>query len=398
MGCLSAVEDQPIINNQQPIHASRFTKTIQQPKSEFHRKNHNIDIIVNISKYIFTIFAQLLIIPNLKMTEQQLKILSNKRVLITGAAGFIGSNLCETLLKHKIQVVCLDNFSTGKLDNIKPFLKNSLFQLIEGDIRNLNDCKKACIHIDYVLHQAALGSVPRSINDPITTNNVNVSGFLNMLVAARDAGVKRFVYAASSSTYGDHEALPKVEDTIGKPLSPYAITKYVNELYADIFHTTYNFDTIGLRYFNVFGKRQDPDGAYAAVIPKFVQQFINHESPIINGDGSYSRDFTYIDNVVQINLNALTTTNKEALNTVYNVAYGEHTTILELAILLKTYLSEFDSTISTIEIKHRDNRMGDIPHSLASINKAKSLLNYNPKYDIKNGLKEAVTWYWQHLK
>jgi UDP-N-acetylglucosamine 4-epimerase len=332
------------------------------------------------------------------MTEQQLKILSNKRVLITGGAGFIGSNLCETLLKHHIQVVCLDNFSTGKLDNIKPFLENSLFQLIEGDIRNLEDCKKACTHVDYVLHQAALGSVPRSINDPITTNDVNVSGFLNMLVAARDAGVKRFVYAASSSTYGDHEALPKVEDTIGKPLSPYAITKYVNELYADIFHTTYNFDTIGLRYFNVFGKRQDPDGAYAAVIPKFVQQFINHESPIINGDGSYSRDFTYIDNVVQMNLNALTATNKDALNTVYNVAYGERTTLLELATLLKTYLSEFDSTISTIEIKHRDNRMGDIPHSLASIDKAKNLLNYNPKYDIKNGLKEAVTWYWEHLK
>ncbi|MFI0429079.1 SDR family oxidoreductase [Mariniflexile sp. HMF6888] len=332
------------------------------------------------------------------MTEQQLKILSNKSVLVTGGAGFIGSNLCETLLKHKIQVVCLDNFSTGKLDNIKPFLENSLFQLIEGDIRNLEDCKKACTHVDYVLHQAALGSVPRSINDPITTNDVNVSGFLNMLVAARDAGVKRFVYAASSSTYGDHEALPKVEDTIGKPLSPYAITKYVNELYADIFHTTYNFDTIGLRYFNVFGKRQDPDGAYAAVIPKFVQQFIKHESPIINGDGSYSRDFTYIDNVVQMNLNALTTTNKDALNTVYNVAYGERTTLLELATLLKTYLSEFDSTISSIEIKHRDNRMGDIPHSLASIDKAKNLLNYNPKYDIKNGLKEAVTWYWQHLK
>ncbi len=332
------------------------------------------------------------------MTDQQLKTLSNKRILITGGAGFIGSNLCETLLKHKIEVVCLDNFSTGKLDNIKPFLENSLFQLIEGDIRNLEDCKKACTHVDYVLHQAALGSVPRSINDPITTNDVNVSGFLNMLVAARDAGVKRFVYAASSSTYGDHEALPKVEDTIGKPLSPYAITKYVNELYADIFHTTYNFDTIGLRYFNVFGKRQDPDGAYAAVIPKFVQQFIKHESPIINGDGSYSRDFTYIDNVVQMNLNALTTTNKDALNTVYNVAYGERTTLLELATLLKTYLSEFDSTISTIEIKHRDNRMGDIPHSLASIDKAKNLLNYNPKYDIKNGLKEAVTWYWQHLK
>ncbi|CAH8286107.1 UDP-N-acetylglucosamine 4-epimerase [Mariniflexile fucanivorans] len=332
------------------------------------------------------------------MTDHQLKILNNKSILVTGGAGFIGSNLCETLLRNNIKVVCLDNFSTGKIDNIEPFLKNSLFTLIKGDIRNLEDCKKACNHIDYVLHQAALGSVPRSINDPITTNDVNVSGFLNMLVAARDAGVKRFVYAASSSTYGDHEALPKVEHIIGKPLSPYAITKYVNELYAEIFHATYNFDTIGLRYFNVFGKRQDPDGAYAAVIPKFVQQFISHESPIINGDGSYSRDFTYIDNVVQMNMNALTTTNKEALNTVYNVAYGERTTLLELATLLKEYLSEFDNAIADIDIKHRDNRIGDIPHSLASIDKAKQLLNYNPKYNINAGLKEAVKWYWEHLK
>ena len=321
-----------------------------------------------------------------------------KYIIVTGGAGFIGSNLCETLLHHKIQVACLDNFSTGKLKNIEPFLKNSLFTLIEGDIRNFEDCKKACNNADYVLHEAALGSVPRSIKDPITTNDVNVSGFLNMLVAAKDAGVKRFVYAASSSTYGDHGALPKVEETIGKPLSPYAITKYVNELYADIFHTTYNFDTIGLRYFNVFGKRQDPDGAYAAVIPKFVQQFISHESPIINGDGTYSRDFTYIDNVVQMNMNALTTTDAEALNTVYNVAYGGRTTLLELTNLLKKYLSEFDEAIKDVEIKHRDNRQGDIPHSLASINKAKKLLNYNPKYDIKSGLKEAVSWYWEHLK
>jgi UDP-N-acetylglucosamine 4-epimerase len=332
------------------------------------------------------------------MTNHQLKILEGKRILVTGGAGFIGSNLCETLLNNHINVTCLDNFSTGKRENIAPFLKNSLFNVIEGDIRLLEDCKKACANSDYVLHQAALGSVPRSINDPITTNDVNVSGFLNMLVAARDAGVKRFVYAASSSTYGDHEALPKVEETIGKPLSPYAITKYVNELYADIFHTTYNFDTIGLRYFNVFGKRQDPDGAYAAVIPKFVQQFINHESPIINGDGSYSRDFTYIDNVVQMNIRALTTTNKEALNTVYNVAYGDRTTLLELTTLLKTYLSEFDASIKNIEIKRRDNRMGDIPHSLASIEKAKRLLNYKPKYNISAGLKEAVTWYWENLK
>ena len=332
------------------------------------------------------------------MTEQQLKQLQNKRVLVTGGAGFIGSNLCETLLENNIEVVCLDNFSTGKLKNIEPFINNSKFTLIEGDIRSLEDCKKACKDINYVLHQAALGSVPRSINDPITTNDVNVSGFLNMLVAARDAGVLRFVYAASSSTYGDHEALPKVEDTIGKPLSPYAITKYVNELYADIFYKTYNFNTIGLRYFNVFGKRQDPNGAYAAVIPKFVQQLIKHESPIINGDGSYSRDFTYIDNVVQMNLNALTTNKTEALNTVYNVAYGERTTLLELATLLKTYLSEFDTAIGHIEITHRDNRIGDIPHSLASIDKAKTLLNYNPKFNIKTGLKEAVNWYWENLK
>ncbi|MDO6759424.1 SDR family oxidoreductase [Tamlana sp. 2_MG-2023] len=323
--------------------------------------------------------------------------LQNKTVLVTGGAGFIGSNLCETLLTNKIKTVCLDNFSTGKKENIAPFLDNSLFTLIEGDIRKLDDCHKACKHVDYVLHEAALGSVPRSINDPITTNDVNVSGFLNMLVAARDANVKRFVYAASSSTYGDHEALPKVEDVIGKPLSPYAITKFVNELYADIFQKTYGLDTIGLRYFNVFGKRQDPNGAYAAVIPLFVKQFINNESPIINGDGSYSRDFTFIDNVIQMNILSLTTTNQEALNTVYNVAYGDRTTLLELATLLKKHLSEFDKEIQNIEIKHRDNRVGDIPHSLASIEKAKKLLKYNPKFNINEGIKEAVNWYWNNL-
>ncbi|MFD0988667.1 SDR family oxidoreductase [Mariniflexile jejuense] len=332
------------------------------------------------------------------MYYQELSRLKNKTVLVTGGAGFIGSNLCETLLENNIKVICLDNFSTGKKENIAPFLKLENFTLIEGDIRNLEHCKKACNKADYVLHQAALGSVPRSIKDPITTNDVNISGFLNMLVAARDAGVKRFVYAASSSTYGDHEALPKVEDVIGKPLSPYAITKYVNELYADIFHKTYQFDTIGLRYFNVFGKRQDPNGAYAAVIPKFVQQFINHEAPVINGDGSYSRDFTYIDNVIQMNILALTTTNNQALNTVYNVAYGERTTLLELATLLKEQLAAFDTAINTIQIQHKENRLGDIPHSLASIDKAKTLLSYNPKYNIENGLKEAVSWYWTHLK
>lgn len=328
----------------------------------------------------------------------QLKKLEGKQVLVTGGAGFIGSNLCETLLGYNIKVVCLDNFATGKRENVAPFLKNSNFKLIEGDIRRLEDCHTACHGVDFILHQAALGSVPRSIKDPITTNAVNVSGFLNMLVATRDAGVKRFVYAASSSTYGDHEALPKVEDTIGNPLSPYAITKYVNELYADIFKKTYNLDTIGLRYFNVFGKRQDPSGAYAAVIPKFVQQFIRHESPVINGDGSYSRDFTYIDNVIQINMNALTTNNVNALNTVYNVACGERTTLIELATMLKTYLAQFDDAINHIEIKHTENRIGDIPHSLASIDKAKTLLNYNPKYNVSTGLKEAVQWYWENLK
>ncbi|MDO5971112.1 SDR family oxidoreductase [Flavivirga aquimarina] len=326
-----------------------------------------------------------------------IQLLRDKTVLVTGGAGFIGSNLCETLLSNNIKTICLDNFSTGKRKNITPFINNNNFNLIEGDIRSLDDCKKACDGADYILHQAALGSVPRSINDPITTNDVNVSGFLNMLVAARDTKVKRFVYAASSSTYGDHKALPKVEDTIGKPLSPYAITKYVNELYANIFHSTYNLDTVGLRYFNVFGRRQDPNGAYAAVIPKFVQQLINHESPIINGNGSYSRDFTYIDNVIEMNIKAMTATNSEALNTVYNVAYGKRTTLIELATILKTYLSEFDSSISKIEIKYKENRIGDIPHSLASIDKAKKLLNYNPEFDIKNGLKEAINWYWKNL-
>ncbi|WP_406683880.1 SDR family oxidoreductase [Seonamhaeicola sp. MEBiC1930] len=324
--------------------------------------------------------------------------IQNKTILVTGGAGFIGSNLCEFLLKKNIKVVCLDNFSTGKRKNIEPFLQEKHFKLIEGDIRNLDDCNKACKNVDYVLHQAALGSVPRSIKDPITTNDVNVSGFLNMLVAARDAQVSRFVYAASSSTYGDHEALPKVEEVIGNPLSPYAITKYVNELYADIFKKTYGLDTIGLRYFNVFGKRQDPDGAYAAVIPLFVKQFINHESPIINGDGSYSRDFTYIDNVVQMNLLAITTNNNAALNTVYNVAYGDRTTLLELTTLLKEHLSNFDDSIKNVEIKHRENRVGDIPHSLASVDKAKKLLNYNPKFNINDGIKEAVKWYWNNLQ
>ncbi|SEO50653.1 UDP-N-acetylglucosamine 4-epimerase [Flavobacterium sp. CF108] len=319
-------------------------------------------------------------------------------ILITGGAGFIGSNLSEYFLGLGHKVICLDNFSTGHRHNLKDVIENPNFKLIEGDIRNIEDCILAVEGVDYVLHQAALGSVPRSINDPITTNEVNVSGFLNMLVASRDAKVKRFVYAASSSTYGDSEGLPKVEDVIGKPLSPYAITKYVNELYAEIFSKTYGFETIGLRYFNVFGRKQDPDGAYAAVIPKFVKQLMNHESPIINGDGNYSRDFTYIDNVIQMNELAITTQNQFACNTVYNTAFGDRNTLNDLVKYLKKYLSEFDSKIADVEIVYGVNRAGDIPHSLASIDKAKSLLGYNPKYSLQEGLKEAVSWYWNNLK
>jgi UDP-N-acetylglucosamine 4-epimerase len=271
------------------------------------------------------------------------------------------------------------------------------FRLIEGDIRDIETCHKAAEGADYILHQAALGSVPRSLKDPVTTNDVNVSGFLNMLMAARDAKVKRFIYAASSSTYGDSKGLPKVEDVIGKPLSPYAITKYVNELYAEIFKNAYNMDTIGLRYFNVFGRKQDPNGAYAAVIPKFVIQLMNHESPVINGDGTYSRDFTYIDNVIQMNLRALTVEDPMAINQIYNTAVGDRTNLLELTNLLKKYLSEYDPEIAEIEIKHGPERAGDIPHSLASVEKAKKLLGYNPQYDIRSGLKEAVEWYWENL-
>lgn len=331
------------------------------------------------------------------MNFDQFKNLANKKVLVTGGAGFIGSNLCEILLKVNSKVTCLDNFATGHKHNIEPFLSDENFTLIEGDIWDLQTCHQASAGQDFILHQAALGSVPRSINDPITSNDVNVGGFLNMLVAARDAEVQRFIYAASSSTYGDSEALPKMEDKIGKPLSPYAITKYVNELYAEIFHTTYGMDTIGLRYFNVFGRRQDPNGAYAAVIPLFVKQFMAHQSPIINGDGSYSRDFTYIDNVVQMNLLAITTTNKAALNQVYNTAVGDRTTLVQLTDLLKKYLSEYDEKISEIEIVHGPNRKGDIPHSLASVEKAEKLLNYRPTHDIDAGIKEAVEWYWENL-
>ncbi|MFM7682669.1 MAG: SDR family oxidoreductase [Bacteroidota bacterium] len=317
-----------------------------------------------------------------------------KRILVTGGAGFIGSNTCENLVSEGHDVICLDNFITGRRSNIEELLKSPSFHLIEGDIRNIEDCRKAVANIDIVLHLAALGSVPRSIADPITTNDININGFLNMIVATRDAGIKRFVYAASSSTYGDSESLPKVEDVIGKPLSPYAITKYVGELYADVFAKTYGMECIGLRYFNVFGRRQDPAGAYAAVIPKFVDTLMNHESPIINGDGSFSRDFTYIDNVIQINKLAMFTSHQEALNQVYNVAYGESSDLNELFNEIKLNLQEFDHSIEKIDCVHGEFRKGDIPHSLASIEKAKRLLNYSPSYSLKKGLAETVRWYW----
>jgi UDP-N-acetylglucosamine 4-epimerase len=332
----------------------------------------------------------MLLMQDYKMEEKKL---INKKILITGGAGFIGSNLCEYFLTNGNEVVCLDNFSTGHKHNIEEFINNPNFTLIEGDIRNLSDCQRAVEGVDYVLHEAALGSVPRSLKDPITTNEVNIGGFLNMLVASKDAGVKRFVYAASSSTYGDSEALPKVEEVIGKPLSPYAITKYVNELYADIFSKAYGLETIGLRYFNVFGRRQDPNGAYAAVIPLFVKKLMNHESPVINGDGMHSRDFTYIDNVIQMNELALLTENKEAINTVYNTAVGERTTLNELVNLLKQYLSEYDSEIANIEIKYGPMRDGDIPHSLASVEKAILILGYHPSFNFESGLNDAVEWY-----
>ncbi len=321
------------------------------------------------------------------------------KILVTGGAGFIGSNLCEELLKRGNDVVCLDNFSTGKMENILPlisaFPKN--FQLIVGDIRNLEDCQRAVAGCEAVLHEAALGSVPRSIKDPATTNAVNISGFLNMLIAARDAKIRRFVYAASSSTYGDSTVLPKIENVIGKPLSPYAVTKFVNELYADVFAKTYGISCIGLRYFNVFGRRQDPHGAYAAVSPLFVKKLMNRESPTINGDGEFSRDFTYIDNVIQMNLLALGDVVPEAENQVYNTAYGQRTTLNELVLYLKEFLSEFDPEIAAVPVIYGENRLGDIPHSLANIDKAKKLLGYSPKFSVRDGLKIAVKWYWENL-
>ena len=324
--------------------------------------------------------------------------LSKFSFLVTGGAGFIGSNLVEYLLKYGAKRVrVLDNFSTGHKKNISSFFSKDNFELVEGDIRNLEICNKACEDIDFVFHQAALGSVPRSIEDPKTTNEVNISGFMNMLIASRDNKVNRFIYAASSSTYGDSKGLPKVEERIGKPLSPYAITKYVNERYADIFSSTFNMETMGLRYFNVFGQKQDPNGAYAAVIPKFIMEFMQHKSPIVNGDGEYSRDFTYIDNVVQINILCLNAKDVDTINQVYNAAFGERTTLNQLVEILKKNLSRFDDSIKEINVVHGPIRKGDIPHSLASIQKAKQLLNYSPSYSIQKGLEEAIEWYWNNL-
>jgi UDP-N-acetylglucosamine 4-epimerase len=325
------------------------------------------------------------------------RILKDSRVLVTGGAGFIGSNLVNSLLNSGNSVVCLDNFSTGKRENLKEFISNPAFKLIEGDIRNYDDCLKAVENIDIVFHEAALGSVPRSIKDPITSTDVNIGGFVKLLFAAKESGVKRFIYAASSSTYGDHPDLPKVEDKIGSPLSPYAITKYVDELFASNFAQTYGIDVVGLRYFNVFGRRQDPDGAYAAVIPKFMKMLMKHEVPLINGDGSVSRDFTYIDNVVQANHLASVVQTKAALNQVYNVAHGERTSLNKLFFLIRKFAAGFDKDILTIEPIYGPAREGDIPHSLASIEKAKKLLYYSPTFNVEDGLKEAVKWYWENL-
>ncbi len=320
-------------------------------------------------------------------TKYHSQDLSDKTFLITGGAGFIGSNLVEYLLKYGAKKVrILDNFSTGSHENIASFIDNPAFEVIEGDIRNLNDCKNALEGVDCVSHQAALGSVPRSINDPITSNETNVTGFLNMLVAARDQSVKSFVYAASSSTYGDHPGLPKVEDRIGQPLSPYAVTKYVNELYAQVFSRTYNFHTIGLRYFNVFGPRQNPKGPYAAVIPLFIESALKGETPYINGDGETSRDFTFVENAVQANIRAMLAENV-VMAEVVNIAFGERTTLNQLWDRITKLIG--------IDIKpiYREERRGDVKHSLANIEKAKMLLGYDPMISVLNGLEIAVKWY-----
>ena len=327
-----------------------------------------------------------------------MQTLSGKKILVTGGAGFIGSNLCESLLQSDNEVYCLDNFETGRRENLSTFLKNDNFTLIEGDIRNFDTCLKATKGMDMIMHQAALGSVPRSIEDPLRTHSINNTGFLNMLEAARLAKVDRFIYAASSSTYGDSKELPKVEERIGKPLSPYAVTKYVNELYARVYADLYGMRVIGLRYFNVFGRRQDPDGAYAAAIPKFIKIMLEGESPVIHGDGSQSRDFTYIDNVIQMNLLAGIASDSEAFGQVYNVAYGESSDLNSLYSLIQEKLASFKPDVMDIEAKYGAERKGDVKHSLADISKAKRLLNYQPEYDLEAGMSNAIGWYVDYFK
>ncbi|MCP3924066.1 MAG: Vi polysaccharide biosynthesis UDP-N-acetylglucosaminuronic acid C-4 epimerase TviC [Desulfobacterales bacterium] len=338
---------------------------------------------------------------------KKIKNILNKKQhnwLITGVAGFIGSNLLEELLRHNQKVTGLDNFSTGfnrNLDEVKSIVTEKQwnnFSFIEGDIRKLDDCNKVCKDVNYVLHQAALGSVPRSIKDPIKTNESNISGFLNMLIAARDAKVKRFVYAASSSTYGDHPTLPKKEDKIGKPLSPYSVTKYVNELYADVFANTYGFKTIGLRYFNVFGARQNPNGAYSAVIPKWINSFLNYEEIFINGDGETSRDFCYIKNAVQANILSAVTTNPESVNQVYNVAVGDRTSLNDLFQLIQNKINQRIESYKMIKPSYRDFRIGDVKHSQADISKIHKILGYIPTHTIEDGIDESLEWYINYLK
>jgi UDP-N-acetylglucosamine 4-epimerase len=324
--------------------------------------------------------------------------LKGKKILVTGGAGFIGSNLIESFLADGNYVTCLDNFATGRRENAEMFMGNPRFTMIEGDIRNPETCKRSVKDIEIVFHQAALGSVPRSIADPVTTTDVNIGGFVKILFASKEAGVKRFIYAASSSTYGDSSELPKREEKIGKPLSPYAVTKLTDELFAENFAQVYGIEVIGLRYFNVFGRRQDPDGPYAAVIPRFLRMLKNHQSPVINGDGFHSRDFTYVDNVVIANRLAAEVTDIAALNQVYNVACGARTTLYSMFELLRKFAGRYDAAVLKIEPVYGASRAGDIPHSHASIDKAGRLLGYVPSHNVENGLSEAVEWYWNNLK
>jgi UDP-N-acetylglucosamine 4-epimerase len=325
-------------------------------------------------------------------------VFSNARILVTGGAGFIGSNICDALIEKGSEVVCLDNFLTGRRENIEHFHDEPKFTLIEGDIRDLETCRQAITGCTHVCHQAALGSVPRSVEDPNTTNAINISGNLNVLIAAQEAGIQRFVFASSSSVYGSDETMPKIEHKTGMPLSPYAVTKMVNESYAQVFHQIHGMETIGLRYFNVFGRRQDPEGQYAAVIPKFVESILQLESPVVFGDGEQTRDFTYIDNVVQMNLNALSTTNEDAFGEIFNVACGSRISINQLFLSIRDLLSKYDPSLHTIEATHIGERPGDIRHSLANISKAIAYLDYVPAYDCPQGLEEAMSWYWDSLR